>query len=103
MIFLNEFFYSLGISRIFIVVIFVVFYEYEVRRVLYHVSFFKQFIAHHIDHCKVGDVFEFKSNFIEVSLKILTDAAFLIVEEYKPRFITNDIIGIRVNNQDIII
>ena len=103
MIFLDEISYSQRASCIFIEIVFITFKEYEIWRVLDHVGFFEHLVTHHINYCKVSDAFELKSDLIEVSLKVLADAAFLIVEEYKPRFITNDIIGIRVNNQHIII
>jgi hypothetical protein len=71
--------------------------------VLDHIGFLEHFIGHNINHCKVSDVFEFKSDFIEVSLEVLADAAFLIVEEYKPRFIANHLFGTWIDNQHIVI
>jgi hypothetical protein len=103
MIFLDEISYSQRASCIFIEIVFITFKEYEVWGVLDHVRFFEHFVAHHINHCKVSDVFEFKSNFIEVSLEILADAAFLIVEEYKPRFISYHFFGTRIDNKHIVI
>jgi hypothetical protein len=103
MIFLDEISYSQRASCIFIEIVFITFKEYEVWGVLDHVGFLEHFVAHHINHCKVSDVFEFKSDFIEVGLEVLADAAFLIVEEYKPWFIADNFFGTRINNQHIVI
>jgi hypothetical protein len=103
MIFLDEISYSQRASCIFIEIVFITFKEYKVWRVLDHVGFFEHFVAHHINHCKVSNVFEFKCDFIKVGLEVLADAAFLIVEEYKPRFIANHFFGTWINNQHIVI
>ena len=103
MIFLDEISYSQRASCIFIEIVFITFKEYEIWRVLDHVGFFEHLVTHHINYCKVSDAFELKSDLIEVSLKVLADAAFLIVEEYKPRFIAYHFFGTRINNQHIVI
>jgi hypothetical protein len=103
MIFLDEISNAQRASCIFIEMVFITFKEYEVWGVLDHVGFLEHFVTHHINHCKVSDVFEFKSDFIEVGLEVLADAAFLIVEEYKPWFIADNFFGTRINNQHIVI
>jgi hypothetical protein len=103
MIFLDEISYSQRASCIFIEIVFITFKEYEIWRVLDHVGFFEHLVTHHINYCKVSDAFELKSDLIEVSLKVLADAAFLIVEEYKPRLIANHFFGTWINNQHIVI
>ena len=103
MIFLDEIFDSQSVSRIFIVEVLVAFEEYKEWRVLDLKCFFELFVSHHIDYCKVSEVLEFKCNFIKVSLEVLTDAAFLIVEENEPRLVPNHVIGIRVHYKHIVI